>query len=101
MDAKDKIMANVKADEATGCWVWTGNVRNDGYGRTKFRGKDWGAHRLSFTVFRYPVPDGLFVCHTCDRPLCVNPDHLFLGTALDNNGDAKRKGRSNNARPPE
>jgi len=76
------------------CWLWTGPKIRNGYGQ--LGDGDGGyvkAHRYSWE-FRYgPIPDGMFVLHTCDNPSCVRPDHLFLGTAADNNEDARLKGR--------
>ena len=69
---------------------------NKGYGRFHFRNKDWVAHRVSYVLHKGEIPDGLCVCHTCDNPSCVCPDHLFLGTIKQNNQDCARKGRRNN-----
>lgn len=80
------------ADE---CWDWTGPITNTymGYGTTTVFGKAWAAHRASYTLFRGEIPDGLLVRHDCDRPVCVNPHHLRLGTDQDNANDAKERGR--------
>src|SRR3990167_3892348 len=78
----------------TGCWLWTGATRYDGYGTRPWRGKTSAqAHRIAWEVFRGPIPDGLQVLHRCDVRCCVNPDHLFLGTQLDNMRDMIQKGR--------
>lgn len=77
----------------TGCWLWLGSVDRKGYGRVNGRKTGVGlAHRLAFTV---NVKDGagdLLVCHKCDQPSCVNPDHLYAGTFHDNATDRVRRG---------
>lgn len=86
-------------DKDSGCHVWTASTLGaHGYGQFRVRdgseGTPVGAHRVSWTLHRGLIPSDLCVLHKCDRPLCVNPEHLFLGTVRDNNADAKRKGRS-------
>ena len=79
----------------SGCWLWEGRVDRRGYGRLKEIGRKFlAAHRLSWTLHRSEIPPGMYVLHKCDTPLCVNPDHLFLGTHLDNMRDMVQKGRA-------
>lgn len=80
----------------SGCWLWVGAANRDGYGL--FCGSRKGkaqhlAHRISWELFRGPIPQGVEVCHRCDVRCCVNPDHLFLATHTDNMADMYRKGR--------
>ncbi len=96
---KDRFWKYVR--KTSGCWLWTGTVRSDGYG-VLGRGKRGEglirAHRFSWELVHGPVPKGMFVLHRCDNPPCVRPSHLFLGTNQDNVNDMRSKGRG--ADPP-
>lgn len=96
----------VETDPRTGCWNWTGGVRRPErpYGSLVIGSRSDGtrrrvsAHRLAYEIWVGPITDDLCVCHRCDNPRCVNPDHLFLGTKKDNADDRDAKGRG--AAPP-
>lgn len=75
------------------CWNWIGNVGTDGYGGLSVAANPTKAHRYSWVIHHGPIPNGLQVLHKCDNRVCVNPDHLFLGTTQDNMLDRDRKNR--------
>lgn len=79
----------------SGCWIWTASVAGKGYGQIKLPGqrKQIYAHRLSYMIHKGEDPGKKHICHTCDNPRCVNPEHLFIGTSQDNHDDMKAKGR--------
>lgn len=88
-----RIKFGVKINE-NGCWIWQGTKFYTGYGKISYEGKYITLHRISFWTFKGEIPEGKFVCHTCDNRSCCNPDHLFLGSNKDNMDDAYKKGRT-------
>lgn len=85
-----------KVDKSGTCWLWHGTLSANGYGKVTRRGegkRTVSAHRFSYQLAHGSIPKGKFVCHKCDMPACVRPDHLFLGTNRQNVLDAKKKGR--------
>lgn len=81
--------SHIQKNGGDSCWIWMGSLGTNGYGQ--FGGKR--AHRIAYETANGPLPAGLYVCHRCDNPRCVRPEHLFLGTQRDNIHDAMRKGR--------
>ena len=102
MTIEERFLSKVIKNNETGCWLWIGATRGrigQRYGKLEVNGKTYGAHRFSYMLWKGDLVStnvrNICVCHKCDTPLCVNPDHLFLGTHMDNMIDKSRKGRTN------
>ena len=83
---KAPLLARLEArvERGVGCWIWKGTPRGDGYGQILVDGYHWGAHRLAYTLWVGPIPDGLTIDHLCRQPLCINPAHMEPVTKREN-----------------
>ena len=84
-----------KVEKTSTCWLWRGALTSAGYGSLRRDQRGSYAHRAAYELTVEPIPNGFYVCHRCDTPACVRPDHLFLGTAKDNSQDCAAKIRGN------
>lgn len=90
-----KLRLRKRSAPYKGCVIWFGAKTVRGYGCINYKGKNYGANRLAYMAHhKTELPSGLFVCHTCDNPACIKPDHLFLGTSKDNSKDMVNKKRN-------
>lgn len=90
---RHRLAQYIDVRKAAPCWLWTGSTAGKGYGKLRWRGRVVGAHRASYRAWKGHIPEGLHVCHRCDNPWCVKPEHLFLATNRENMQDALKKGR--------
>lgn len=95
MTLRERLEKMVMFEPNTGCWFWIGSLTASGsYGQISVNGVPKRAHRVSFEVYKHNISNGLLVLHHCDNSMCINPDHLFLGTYADNTRDMIKKGRA-------
>lgn len=90
---EERFWAKVDRSAPDGCWNWIASRNKKGYGHFCFDNRVYQAHRFCYAMHYGSIPDGMYICHHCDNPSCVRPEHLFLGTHEDNTKDMIEKGR--------
>lgn len=94
---KEKFLSLLR--DTKECIEWPlSKIGDTGYGKVKYQGRTWRAHRLSYVLTNGDIPEKFFVCHTCDNKLCINPTHLYVGSPSDNISDSMRRGGRNDSK---
>lgn len=86
---EEQLKKNVTELGPDDCWIYGGFISKEGYGKISGGGKHYFAHRVSYSLYKGEIPKGLIICHICDNKKCVNPNHLYAGTNLDNQQDRR------------
>lgn len=92
-DVKKRFEEKCIPEPNSGCWIWLYSLTSNGYGQFSYNGRQRRAIRVAYEIYKDKIPDGMIVRHKCDNKLCVNPDHLVLGTHNDNMSDMVKRNR--------
>lgn len=93
-----KLFSKILVDHVTGCWNFNGVITSDGYGQLWHEGRARRAHRAVYEHYFGAIEEGGLACHKCDNRRCVNPHHIYIGTAADNNRDVRERGQPGKAK---